>query len=136
MALVVTDSKESTIEVRAIMSANSAGQTWNLRCEVREKMIDFLQREHPEALPRQRNELAAAGAVQQLAHVGGQPVGVLPETAATPVRRADRQEITGPCLRACLAFRIRARLWCPRIHQRCGVKPGSSRGAPDRADPK
>ena len=81
VALVVTDSKESTIEVRATMSANSASQTWNLRCEVREKIIDFLQREHPEALPRQRNELAAAG---PLAHVGGQPVGVLPETPAVP----------------------------------------------------
>ena len=72
VALVVTDSKESTIEVRATMSANSAGQTWNLRCEVREKIIDFLQREHPEALPRQRNELAATGAAGQMAHVGGQ----------------------------------------------------------------
>ena len=36
------------------MSANSAGQAFDLRCEVREKMIDFLQREHPEALPTSR----------------------------------------------------------------------------------
>jgi small-conductance mechanosensitive channel len=52
--LQVTDAKESTIELRALVSANSAGQAFDLRCEVREKMIDFLQREHPEALPRQR----------------------------------------------------------------------------------
>jgi hypothetical protein len=60
----VTDAKEHTLEVRGIMSADDAGQTWDLRCEVREKMIDFLQRDHPEALPRQRAdvELAVNGA--------------------------------------------------------------------------
>jgi small-conductance mechanosensitive channel len=54
VALQVTDTKEGTIELRALMSANSAGQAFDLRCEVREKLIDFLQREHPEALPTSR----------------------------------------------------------------------------------
>ncbi len=63
----VTDAKEATMEVRAIMSANTAGQAWDLRCEVREKTIDFLQREHPEALPRQRQiNLREDGASAQL----------------------------------------------------------------------
>jgi small-conductance mechanosensitive channel len=53
-ALQVTDFKEGTMELRCLMSARSAGQTFDLRCEVREKLIDFLQREHPEALPRLR----------------------------------------------------------------------------------
>jgi hypothetical protein len=53
-ALQVTDTKETTIELRALMSANSAGQAFELRCEVREKIIDFLQREHPDALPTTR----------------------------------------------------------------------------------
>jgi small-conductance mechanosensitive channel len=72
VSLLVTDSKESTMEVRAIMSADDASQAWNLRCEVREKMIDFLQREHPEALPRQRADvaLAAEGATQLARHDG------------------------------------------------------------------
>ena len=61
-SLAVTDTKESTIEVRAIMSANSSGQTFDLRCEVREKIIDFLQREHPYALPHQRSEIGLTGA--------------------------------------------------------------------------
>ena len=56
--LQVTDTKQSTIEVRAVMSAKDSGQTFDLRCEVREKMIEFLQKEHPEALPRQRTEVA------------------------------------------------------------------------------
>jgi small-conductance mechanosensitive channel len=54
LSLLVTNCKDFTIEVRAIMSADDADRVWNLRCAVREKIVDFLQREHPEALPRQR----------------------------------------------------------------------------------
>ena len=54
VALQVTDFKEGTIELRCLMSARTAGETFNLRCEVREKLIDFLQKEYPEALPRTR----------------------------------------------------------------------------------
>ena len=43
MSPQVTDVKESTIELRCLMSAPLAGQTFDLRCEVREKLIDFLQ---------------------------------------------------------------------------------------------
>lgn len=60
--LQVTDSKEYTIELRATVSARSSGAAWNLRCEVREKLIAFLQAEYPEALPRRRNEAVAAAA--------------------------------------------------------------------------
>jgi hypothetical protein len=38
------------------LSADSAANTSNLCAEVREKLIGFLQREHPEALPRRRTE--------------------------------------------------------------------------------
>jgi len=55
----VTDAKENTVAVRILVSAGTAGQAWNLRCEVREKIIAFLQREHPEALPRRRFERVA-----------------------------------------------------------------------------
>ena len=37
----VTDATEKTMAVRALMSASDASQLWNLRCEVREKLIDF-----------------------------------------------------------------------------------------------
>jgi hypothetical protein len=46
------------MEVRILASAGNSGAVFDLRCEVREKLIDVLQREHPEALPRQRSELA------------------------------------------------------------------------------
>jgi small-conductance mechanosensitive channel len=67
VSLQVTDTRENVIELRAIMSADDAGRAFNLRCEVREKMIDFLQREHPEALPRQRNEVAFTGEIDPAA---------------------------------------------------------------------
>jgi small-conductance mechanosensitive channel len=52
--LQVTDSKERTLEIRALASAADASLAWDLRCEVREKLVDFLQREYPECLPRLR----------------------------------------------------------------------------------
>ncbi len=58
--LQVTDAKEGTIELRCLMSTRSSGQAFDLRCEVREQLIDFLQKHHPEALPRQRSEVAVS----------------------------------------------------------------------------
>ncbi len=52
--LQVTDSKERTLEIRALASAADASLAWDLRCEVREKLVDFLQREYPACLPRLR----------------------------------------------------------------------------------
>lgn len=69
VSLQVTEAKERTIELRCLMSASSAGNAFDLRCEVREKLIDFLQREHPEALPTQRAEIGfdeAAGSEKDL----------------------------------------------------------------------
>ncbi len=37
VSLQVTDTREGSIELRALMSANSAGQAFDLRCEVRER---------------------------------------------------------------------------------------------------
>ena len=42
------------MEIRLLVSARSAPRTFDLRCEVREKMIAFLQSEYPFALPRTR----------------------------------------------------------------------------------
>ena len=60
VSLQVSDCKDTTIELRALVSANNASATWDLRCEVREKLIDFLRREYPSALPRRRYENEAA----------------------------------------------------------------------------
>jgi small-conductance mechanosensitive channel len=56
--LQVTDTKQSTIEVRALVSSTDPGKMFDLRCDVREGLIDFLRRHHPESLPRVRNATA------------------------------------------------------------------------------
>lgn len=58
--LQVTDSKERTLELRALMSAPDAGRAWDLRCEVREKLVQYLQDHYPESLPRIRVDVPAA----------------------------------------------------------------------------
>jgi UTP-glucose-1-phosphate uridylyltransferase len=80
-ALQVTDVKEGMMELRCLMSARSAGQTFDLRCEVREKLIDFLQREHPEALPRSR-QISFEGDAKS------EEIPVSQETARTRARPA------------------------------------------------
>jgi small-conductance mechanosensitive channel len=50
----VTDVREHTVQVRALLSAADAGKAFDLRCEVREELLKFLQQEHAESLPRLR----------------------------------------------------------------------------------
>jgi small-conductance mechanosensitive channel len=52
--LQVTDAKERTVELRALASASNASDAWDLRCEVREKLVAFIQKNHPASLPRVR----------------------------------------------------------------------------------
>jgi small-conductance mechanosensitive channel len=55
--LQVTNTTEHTMELRALMSAADASIAWDLRCEVREKLVEFVQKSYPEALPKTRAEL-------------------------------------------------------------------------------
>jgi small-conductance mechanosensitive channel len=59
--LHVTDAKEDRVELRALMSAPDAGAAWELRCEVRERLLQWLRDTYPESLPRQRVELESPG---------------------------------------------------------------------------
>ncbi|WP_106477016.1 mechanosensitive ion channel family protein [Phytohalomonas tamaricis] len=52
----LTDFTERTMQVRILASASSAPRTFDLRCEIREKMIMFINQHYPEALPRLRAE--------------------------------------------------------------------------------
>ncbi len=54
VALQVTNLSEKTMEVRCLLSARNAAEQFDLRCIVREKMIEFIQREYPDAFPRTR----------------------------------------------------------------------------------
>ncbi|MEX0839382.1 MAG: mechanosensitive ion channel domain-containing protein [Parvibaculum sp.] len=51
----VTDATARTIEIRALVSARTSSQAWDLRCEVREKLVAYLREMHPESLPQVRS---------------------------------------------------------------------------------
>jgi small-conductance mechanosensitive channel len=53
-AAQVTDWKNETIEIRILVSSDTAGHLFDLRCEVREKILDYLQQRNPQAFPRIR----------------------------------------------------------------------------------
>ncbi len=52
--LQVTDAKETTLEIRILVSAKNSPTAWDLRVFIREKMIEFIQKNYPESLPRTR----------------------------------------------------------------------------------
>lgn len=52
--LQVTDSKETTLEIRILVSAKNSPTAWDLRVFIREKMIEFIQKNYPESLPKTR----------------------------------------------------------------------------------
>jgi small-conductance mechanosensitive channel len=65
--LQVTDIGKESVEVRALMTARDATTAWDLRCEVREQLLLFLQRTLPVALPRRRVNVIENG-VEAYAH--------------------------------------------------------------------
>jgi hypothetical protein len=56
----VTGTSAEGVEVRGLVSAADASKLWNLRCDLREGLVAFLQREFPDALPRVRAEIRDA----------------------------------------------------------------------------
>jgi small-conductance mechanosensitive channel len=56
--IVVTDASERAMQLRALVSSADSGRNWDLRCLVREGLIEFVRREYPDYLPRLRAELA------------------------------------------------------------------------------
>jgi small-conductance mechanosensitive channel len=55
--LQVTDTTEHTLQIRALTSAADSSKAWDLRCLVREKLIQFLQEKYPQCLPKTRAEM-------------------------------------------------------------------------------
>ncbi len=52
--LLVTNIDDRAMELRATFSAKNASDIWNLRCAVREQLMEFIQEKHPDALPKFR----------------------------------------------------------------------------------
>ncbi|WP_277207818.1 mechanosensitive ion channel family protein [Isoptericola croceus] len=58
--LQVTAATGGMVRARALVSAADAGSLWDLRCHVREGLVEWIQREAPYAMPRRRYEDAVA----------------------------------------------------------------------------
>ncbi|MFN7095527.1 MAG: mechanosensitive ion channel family protein, partial [Burkholderiales bacterium] len=54
VALQVTDIQASTLKLRGIASTKSPGDSWSLRCEVLEKLNNFMVNNYPNSLPKLR----------------------------------------------------------------------------------
>ena len=59
--LQVTDTTEKTMTIRLLMTAQNSPTAWDLRCYVREKMIEFIQQNYPQSLPQVRATLTRPG---------------------------------------------------------------------------
>ncbi len=53
----MTNLSQNTVELRATVSAANSGDLWDLRCDIREKMIAFVRERYPESLPKFRADI-------------------------------------------------------------------------------
>jgi small-conductance mechanosensitive channel len=77
--LQVNEAKEAALELRVLASARSSGAVADLRTEIREKMIAFLQQEYPACLP----PLGAAAAASAPPPARAPDVTPLPASKST-----------------------------------------------------
>lgn len=54
----VTDSTERCMQVRFLMGARNSKEAFDLRCNIREGMIDFIQKNYPDSLPKVRADIS------------------------------------------------------------------------------
>ena len=65
----VTDANERGMQLRILVSSSASGPNFDLRCQVREGLLDFIQREYPTALPRIRGDREGEGKPAPIAAV-------------------------------------------------------------------
>jgi small-conductance mechanosensitive channel len=92
-SMQVTNTSERTIEVRALMSATNSGNAFDLRCEIREGLIRFLQENYPDAFPRTRAVLDTTHA-SATPNPGASPATpnpiAIPAASSTPANAANQ----------------------------------------------
>jgi hypothetical protein len=55
--LQVTEATEKAMQLRILVSSKDSSSNWDLRCFVREKLINYISLHHPESLPQLRANL-------------------------------------------------------------------------------
>lgn len=61
--LQVVEATAEALQIRVLATARDASRSWDLRCELREGLIAFLQANRPESLPHRRMHLHVADGV-------------------------------------------------------------------------
>lgn len=64
-SLLMTEARPESVELRLSVSAATIGGLWELRCKLREHMLDWLRREMPDALIRHRLVAGDEGAGEE-----------------------------------------------------------------------
>jgi small-conductance mechanosensitive channel len=72
--LQVTDATKETVQIRALVSAKDSPKAWDLRCLVRERLIDYLQKNYPASLPRTRVALESNASGETSATAADSPL--------------------------------------------------------------
>lgn len=73
--LQVVEAGERSMQLRVLVTSGNSSLNWDLRCKVREALVDFMQREYPQYLPLMRAEVTREGDTPQ----GAEPAGKSPQ---------------------------------------------------------
>jgi len=58
--LQVSDASEKTMQLRVLATSADSSRSWDLRCEIRENFIAYIQKNHPKSLPYLRTQFGGA----------------------------------------------------------------------------
>lgn len=97
----IVEADRTTVQLRMLVSARNSGDLFDLRCAVRERMIDFLLAHHPEALPRMRADIVRAVAAVDALEVRAGAAGRrdradAAETGSPGAEAADGERAAAP----------------------------------------
>jgi small-conductance mechanosensitive channel len=59
--LQVSDATEKTMQIRVLATTADSSKGWDLRCAIREQLIAYIQKNHPQSLPQVRAQLDGGG---------------------------------------------------------------------------
>ena len=55
--LQVSDATDKTMQLRILATSADSSKSWDLRCDIREKFIAYVQKMHPQRLPLIRMQM-------------------------------------------------------------------------------
>ncbi|MEU8223655.1 mechanosensitive ion channel domain-containing protein [Kribbella sp. NPDC048915] len=87
--LQVVDATPTTMVVRGLVSSADAPSNWDLCCEVREKLLTFLQQHHPGALPKVRADVVESAVPIRLPSTN-RADGIGPDHRSAPDHEVER----------------------------------------------